>query len=205
MKDKQHAVFRGLLSPSETDDPTFLRAVRALFDDLRVEKRPHEVHLIKVKNWFDHKWLSFSGKGRVYFDSDLPGDPCVSLDRFVSDKTFPPFTPARILEEQIFVRKVKGELKVAREVRVSYKMRSNWNLHTRVADHTDSGVFVWYSSNSKINRRGSVMTITVDDHVVERWYASFLGETEWKLGLVKNCRRSEIEQRLGEWPSETSS
>jgi hypothetical protein len=58
------------------------------------------------------------------------------------------------------------------------------------------GLFVWYSSNTKLNQRGCVMAITVKDGAVNRWYASFLGQVDWKVGLVKGASKRTIEELL---------
>lgn len=179
-------------------DPTFLRAVAHVASALVQKFEPEELHMIKVKNWFDHKWLRFSGKGRINFESPFLSDQGVALDEFHSDTTFPPFSPRRILEQQCFQLGDKGRDVWA--VHPTALQNSSWNLHRRVAEATDSGVFVWYSSNSKKNRRGSVMVIEVRGDVVTRWYASLLGEASWRLGLVKGTGRATAMALLRGWP-----
>ena len=39
------------------------QVARAISGELEV-RAFHEVFVIRIDNWFDHKWLNFSGKGR---------------------------------------------------------------------------------------------------------------------------------------------
>jgi hypothetical protein len=89
-----------------TDDSDFLGLLGSLVGGLVARLNPEEVWIVHIDNWFDHKWLEFSGTGTV--PSKLPrmfktlGIP---PDMLASDKvafykkkvTFPPFTPNRIL------------------------------------------------------------------------------------------------------------
>lgn len=86
------------LDPRDGDDRRFLgildRMVGQVSDDVR------ELWLVRVDNWFNHKWLRFSGIGRVPFHSPSPSHPGVALDALSQDKlTFPPFSPKRILQQ----------------------------------------------------------------------------------------------------------
>ena len=35
------------------------------------EEYPEQIFVMKIDNWFDRKWLNFSGKGRVGFFEDF--------------------------------------------------------------------------------------------------------------------------------------
>ena len=65
------------LAPEPGDDPTFLLAVSAIAAAMARDERPTELRLIRIARWFDHKWLGYSGKGRVYFE------PWVAIRRSV--------------------------------------------------------------------------------------------------------------------------
>jgi hypothetical protein len=184
-----------VLRQEKNDDPAFLQAVTEITCGLATVNRPAELYLIKVKNWFDHKWLRFSGHGLKNFE--LAAGVCI--DEFFSDKTFPPFAPNRILEQK-YTSCTGSKSTVISRVHSPHTNRSAANLNRRVLDHTDSGLFIWYSSNSKKNRRGSVMIITAQGGVVERWYASFLEDSRWQLGLVRGCDRDSVKTLLRAWP-----
>src|SRR6266478_1346975 len=126
-----------------TDDPEFVALIERIAVRSFKQGDYAEVFIIEVKNWFDHKWLKFSGIGRVPFCHILPSQPQVALGEFFQEKiTFPPFTPNRILRQQWHPAK---DLK--RSVPVHYTNRrqhSCWNLQRRVTHYANSALFVWF-------------------------------------------------------------
>ena len=90
----------------ETDDPQFITLLNSLVRGLIKEDSPHELWIIEIDNWFDHKWLRFSGIGTVDFQfSAFMKRFDAALDEFHQDKvTFPPFNPNRVLGQWSFVR-----------------------------------------------------------------------------------------------------
>ena len=94
------------LISSSTDDPKFMRLMNGIISGLVSNDVPDEIFVIKIENWFDHKWLNFSGIGRVGFFHDWrPNGIDTALDEFWQDKiTFPPFTPKRVIQEDCFRR-----------------------------------------------------------------------------------------------------
>ena len=100
-----------------TDDSDFLVLLTSLTRGLIARFNPDQVWIIHIDNWFDHKWLKFSGLGAV--PSKLPRmfeTPGVPVDSLASMKvpfhqeklTFPPFTPNRILAQWSYARTDKG-------------------------------------------------------------------------------------------------
>lgn len=80
---------------NETDDPEFIELVRRVIAGLLTANPVEEVFVVRIDNWFDDKWLNFSGIGRVRFD-DFRIDIDTALDEFRQEKvTFPPFNPNR--------------------------------------------------------------------------------------------------------------
>lgn len=79
------------IAAGETDDPQFVTLLNSLVRGLIEEAKPQEVWIIQIDNWFDHKWLRFSGIGTV--DFRFPGFMNrydAALDEFYQDKvTFP--------------------------------------------------------------------------------------------------------------------
>lgn len=45
----------------ETDDPYFIALLNSIVQKLADRTMPDEVWVVKIDNWFDHKWLPFSG------------------------------------------------------------------------------------------------------------------------------------------------
>lgn len=183
---------------SEKDDSDFIRLVSSIVEHTINQIRPVEVFIIQIDNWFDHKWLEFSGKGIVYFDSSgLRGSVDAALDEFRQDKiTFPPFTPNRVIGQRYFFQNNLSEYVEGQTPKPIYKserQQSTNNLHRRISDFTDSGIFVWYSSNTLANQKGSLMVYTVTTHGVATWFASFRKRETWKLDSTKGIYRDQLQ------------
>jgi hypothetical protein len=177
------------------DDPAFLAIVDRLIANLVRRNRPDEVHLIHIDNWFDRKWLRFSGYGIVPF---LPGNPyreVAKAEHTQTQKTFPPFTPNRIVAQYLYCRMPGGDYEErppAQLVHARGCRPSSENLHRRVADFTPSGLFMWYSSGSIANRRGSLLVYLVLNRQVDTWYAGFDDRQGWKLNQVEGIDREAV-------------
>lgn len=180
------------LSTNATDDPQFVELVAHILDQLVLKGRPAGVFVIEIDNWFDHKWLNFSGKGRVAFNGGLP-EPDTALDEFFQEKvTFPPFNPQRVVAEWLFAPDPNGEYLPSLDGPLIHRRRfesSANNLHKRVTDFSRSAVFLWFSSNTKSNRRGSVMVYEVNGSVVQTWFVGFAKNGEWEISQTKGIGR----------------
>ena len=182
------------------DDPQFVELVSHTISGLVTHTSPEEIFVVQIDNWFDHKWLKFSGIGRVRFDSQYL-DIDTALDEFWQDKiTFPPFTPNRVIKEYFFPRDGSGGYSLStiappyihsRRRASSYK-----NLHRRVADFSGSAIFVWFSSNTRSNRRGSLMVYEVSISRVHTWYAAFSKEDEWEVLRTKGITREQVQSLI---------
>jgi hypothetical protein len=167
----------------QNDDPEFIDLVKRVIAGCISDSFPDTIIVIRIDNWFDYKWLGFSGIGRVRFDEAFDRD--TALDEFRQDQiTLPPFAPSRVIEEYCFEREVNGEYS-ARDphplLHAKELARSSQNLHKRIVDRVDSAVIVWFSSNTKQNRRGSVMIYEVKNREVNPWYAGFAKEEQWRV------------------------
>lgn len=184
----------------ETDDPQFITLLNSLVRGLIKEDSPHELWIIEIDNWFDHKWLRFSGIGTVDFQfSAFMKRFDAALDEFHQDKvTFPPFNPNRVLGQWSFVRVDDhySESPLFALPHPSEKMPSETNLHRRVESFSRSACFVWYSAKSLANGRASVMVYSVAGEQVEAWFASFTREQAWKLQATKGASRDDVQQLL---------
>jgi hypothetical protein len=77
------------------DDKTFLACIEGLIAIIVAETEPEELYIVRINKWFDHKWLKYSGKGRVAFEYDPKID--TALEVFSQDQlTFPPFNPKQV-------------------------------------------------------------------------------------------------------------
>lgn len=188
------------VAAGETDDPLFIKLLNSLLQGLLKAATPQEVWVIQINNWFDHKWLRFSGIGTVDFKfpafmNRYDG----ALDEFYQDKlTFPPFTPNRILGQLSFVRvgDQYAEAPLRELPHASEKQPSEANLQRRVSAFSRSACFVWYSANTLANGKASVMVYDVAGDQAGGWFAAFDREQDWKLHATKGTRREDVQQLL---------
>ena len=155
-----------------------------------------EVCLIKIKNWFDHKWLNYSGKSVVQFHGGA-GLIDSSLNNEWREKiTVPPFNPNRVLSE-LFFRTQQTDNKMFEKTLHTWK-DSNDNIQNRISKYTKDGMFFWYSSDSDINQKGSLMVYIVQGDEIKTFYASFINKNRWKINKAKNASVSELESFLND-------
>ena len=184
------------ITAGQADDPTFIELLNCLLRGLLVRGEPEELYVVQIDNWFDHKWLGFSGIGKVpfQFPAYMKRDDG-ALDEFYQDKvTFPPFTPNRVLSQRRFVR--GGDSYAESPLRTpphgADRQPSELNLHRRVGEAVSSACFVWYSSNTLKNDRASIMVYTAMNGEVQNWFAAFNRNNVWKLHLTKGTSREDV-------------
>lgn len=160
------------------------------------EKKPNDLYVTRINKWFDHKWLGYSGKGRVKFEGFPPID--TALDAIWRDKlTFPPFNPKQIGQQLYWRRRDDGTYGGVEDTKWIHKWKlqsSADNLNNRVVEFSDSGLFVWFTSNTESNTHGSVMIYQVDGKDVTGWYASFRQENDWIVDRTKGIDKKTVER-----------
>ena len=179
----------------ESDDPYFIALLDSLVRGLVKRETPEGLWIIQIDNWFDHKWLRFSGIGTVDFQFPaFMNRHDAALDEFYQDKvTFPPFTPNRVLAQWSFARVGDNYVEVPSQVpHRPEKQPSEANLHRRVQEFSRSASFVWYSSKTVANGRGSVMVYNVAADGAKCWFAAFSRHETWKLHATKGVSREEV-------------
>ncbi len=180
-----------------TDDPGFLSLVTNLIGNLEQNRTIHELHVVHIDNWFDHKWLGFSGKILGVAGVWKTGDRL----------TIPAFKPSRVHSHQYFVRADPNEpLEESNPPReLHMDVWSPHNLQRRYSEVAGRGAVVWYTSNTRSNAKGAVMVYTPRSGGIHHWYASMSRGSEWAIDKVKEISRSEAEQFLSGLRSGASS
>jgi hypothetical protein len=184
-----------------TDDNHFIDLLNPLLKGLLVQQAPEQLWVIQIDNWFDHKWLTYSGNGSVV--SKFPADWSASfMDRFSSVKaefwqdklTFPPFAPDRVVGQWSFVHSSQGyaEAPLPKLPHSDSRRRSHSNLHKRVDKFVSSASFVWYSGNTLKNGRGSMMAYNIGSPRPACWFAAFVRNSEWTLERTKGVDKEQI-------------
>ncbi len=184
-----------------TDDNDFVRLVNGLLNALLMQQAPEQLWVIQIDNWFDHKWLRYSGSGRIA--SPFPVDWKSSfMDRFASVKeqfwrdklTFPPFAPDRVVSQWSFQHSSEGYLEVPlpKLPHKESRQRSQSNLNRRVQDFVRSAVFVWFSGNTLKNGRGSMMVYILGPGEPICWFAAFGRKSDWMLERTKSIDLDQV-------------
>jgi hypothetical protein len=177
------------------DDPAFLAVVDRILTTLVHRDRPEQVYIVHIDNWFSHKWLRYSGYGAIAFPGGYPWILTAKEEHRQEQLTFPPFTPNRVIAQYLFCRLGDGDYEEqppAHLIHCRVRERSAKNLHRRVANFSSSGLFVWYSSGSAANRRGSLLVYTVRASEVAAWYAGVSERRGWQLDQVKGISREAV-------------
>ena len=184
-----------------TDASGFLDSIDRVVAGLVFRYSPRLVCLVRIHKWFDHRWLGFSGKGRVFFDPPWPSHVGVSLDEFHQEQlTFPPFAPSRVATETQWTRHGDGDYAEGAgpfRVHSAERAHSSSNLQRRIVDLTESALFVWFSSSSAKDSRGSMLVYIVNGGSTIPWFASMKCDpTSCALGEVKGLGRAEVQELL---------
>jgi len=189
--------------PSDlTDDNEFTHVLNAMLKTLVDREAPGTVWVIRIDNWFDHKWLRFSGYSTTALSRRKgPVDPWdVLAERFrdtvkvgvsQDNLTFPPFTPERITGQWSFQRSGSGYVEAAlpKMPHDTNRRPSYSNLQRRVKDHGGSALFVWFSGNTLKNGRGSVMVYATGARLPVCWFASLSRNGQWMIQKTKGIER----------------
>jgi hypothetical protein len=157
-----------------TDDNDFVRCVNAIVATEVHLHSPDVVWLIHVNNWFDHKWLRFSGNGAIGSVLPPPFAESVKEPSWNDKLTFPPFSPERILEQWSFELTGSGyaEVPLPRLPHKDARSLTYLNLNRRVEGFGSSALYVWYSGNTLRNGRGSIMSYRIGAGDPVCWFAA---------------------------------
>lgn len=158
---------------------------------------PDEVAVIRIKNWFDHKWLNYSGQGPEKYDLQTdPGVPFVLRPFWKKEITVPPFNPNRVLSTTFY--KPYGNHN-ARFIKPIHEFQTTTdNLNNQVEERSDNGICFWISTNSVTNGQGSLMTYRIKNRQVETWFASIREHGSWKVHQSKGISKNKLQRLLTE-------
>ena len=188
------------IAVTETDDPAFIEKLTALILVYTASHIPEQVWIIHIDNWFDHKWLRFSGTVAVPMGVPLQRYGSVKFGVWRDKLTFPPFNPNRVISQSSYVRRDNDYVEVAlpQLPHDTQRQRSESNLDRRIANLNGLGCFVWYSGNTVANGRGSIMLYDVKSNEAECWFAAFKrDECSWKISATKGADRGYVESLSG--------
>jgi hypothetical protein len=196
------------LASDSMDDPDFLEHASRIISGAAEIHRPRDVRVFKIDNWFDHKWLAFSGK-RI---------GAVGIWYTQEFLTIPPFVQNRIVDQGQYVRdEASGRYDcMGGGANIHHRGWSAGNLQRRVTRIVPDAALFWYSGNSATTGRGSLMGyLPLDqdlcrDHSLSGphirrweekfsldcehwvWFLAFVRETGWKVARRRNIQAHEV-------------
>jgi hypothetical protein len=173
--DRCHAYHRDMFALDDTDDIGFVHQVQPIAAGVLRAAEPRELYVIKVDSWFGDKWLGFSAKlvGRLGLQHR---------------KTLrvPPFVPARVRAQDFFVRDASGAYvskRAPQELHV--EQTSEDNMRRLMSIVCPEAAVLWWSGETRRNRRGSLMAYLPTDEGHAGWYAEFRRGDAWTV--AKTC------------------
>jgi len=181
----QGAISRQIeIVPQFDDDSDFIAQVEKIVSEILRRYNPAKLALIKIDNWFDWKWLGFSGKPIPYVAQwNLPSDrhPKAQL-------RIPPFVPARIVSQRRFCAP-------------DYRQISSHDARFRiVSEQEPNTALAWYSGNSRGNGRGALMVYLPTNGSYWPWYAELERGETWRICKTEGISTVE----LAHWMEESS-
>lgn len=174
----------------ERDSPAFIIILDEIINRIIVRDDIAEISVVRIKNWFDHKWLNYSGKGVIHYKMTTHPDEVALTDFWKEKITVPPFNPNRVLSELSFHKHATGNK--AFDKALHRWQRSSENQNNRIKTKSANGLFIWYSSNTEENQQGSIMAYRVVGDNVDTWYASFENKDGWKVIKTKGINIDEL-------------
>jgi hypothetical protein len=166
------------------DDPAFLEIVSRITNSALQQTKANRLYLVRLDNWFDHKWLGYSG-GNEHRKGALGGP----------DLRIPAFVPNRVVAETLWVRKDESYEPTLIPTPLHRKRFGDYADSLRVSQVSQGAVFVWYSANSGPNGRGSVMAYFPVEHHYWAWYAAFISKP-WRPSKLVQIDASAIDELL---------
>ncbi len=161
--------------PTENDDKDFIKLISQIINNSVLLYKPEEIYIVKIEHWFDFKWLGFSGKTLGV------------IPRWNRRLTIPAFNPNRVLEETFYKRENNSFIE-RESVKLHNRKYSGDNLQNFIDRISEFGMFVWYSGNTNILDKASLMIYRTNQESkleskshINDWYVSFQKNPLWKL------------------------
>jgi hypothetical protein len=172
-----------------TDDNGFTETVKAIITNLILSLNPNEISIVRIKNWFDNKWLNYSGKEIRKYDTGKGAMIPFVLEPFWNKEiTIPPFTPNRVLNEAFY--RLKGKENPKFEELTHIWQHSTDNKKRLISERTENGLCIWISSNSVANGQGSLMVYQIKNSEILTWYVNIENKNGWKITKAKGIDKN---------------
>jgi len=170
------------LAQSADDDHEFIGIVSGLIAGSVGVHHPELVWIHKIDNWFDHKWLGFSGK------------TLGMIGVWAKDLTVPPFVSNRIIGKWHYrYEGFEADYKLSEsEKNIHHRGWSAQNLQRRVGKIAPDAALYWFSGNTSATGRGSLMGYIPTEHDHWIWFLAFTRDGGWAVSHRKNIHAYEV-------------
>ena len=171
-----------LLQPTPTDAPAFVGLAQRLLGRVVALSDPAQVRVVQIDEWFDSKWLGFSGK--------LLG--AVGVSRV--ELTVPPFHPNRVWAERAWRRSAPGQYGLAPDVpRLHLHQPSERNTVRRLGSVAPGALCFWYSAQSDPSNRGAMMCYAPTLEGYWSWYVALArAQSHWRVTRRRGLSPNEL-------------
>ena len=175
------------VSQTESDDVTFVHRVHRIIMGILSEHEPHDVFIVHIDNWFGNNWLGFAGKTVGGWVSVHDAEKL----------RIPPFHPNRVFSEQSYRCDPRQSRYVADEsaeplLRYLIPEENVRRKERLVQSVSKSGLFAWYSGQTRQNTNGSMMVYISLKDGAYGWHVQFEKVGDWKVQKVVGITRQEL-------------
>lgn len=159
------------IAPGPLDAPEYLEVVDQVIAKFVEPAAPSAIRVVGIDEWFDSKWLGFSGK--------LLG----ALGVANHELTVPPFHPRRVLSEATYRRAADGRYILAHDAPpLHVRIPSERNTFRRLTDVAPDTTCLWYTGNSARSKRAALMVYATGPEGYWAWYAALEHATSsWRV------------------------
>jgi len=171
-----------MITEKENDNPNFILNCEKIIHN-RIELwKPTEIFVTRIDNWFDQKWMEFSGT--IMHEISV----------WKGETTIPPFHPNRIESSEFYQKTAEKYVEKQNPKTLHIYQESKDNLKRRISEFTNDGLFVWYSGNSKANGIGTLMCYLVRESQCLPFFISLSEKKKWNVSQTKGILRNEIQE-----------
>lgn len=186
LRNRNHRTHFMIDIPAKINDNLdYIRNVEFIFKDLIAKWTPSDLYITRVDNWFDDKWVKFSGT--IMHEISIH-----NLD----DVTVPPFHPNRIEKTDFYRRKNRNYEKQEAEKTLHILQQSTSNLKRKISNFSNNGLFLWYSGNTITNHKGSIMGYLVTNEECFTFYVTLARQKNWNAEKAIGLTTKEIQRIL---------
>ncbi len=174
------------LDLNKHDDPQFIGLVSNILHSCIDRYHPADVYVVEIDHCFDRKWQRFSGKALGL------------IGTWNRRLVIPPFDPRRVVSQRYYRSNMPPSdsyhLATARPLHI--EQSGGDSALRRLAQVSESGIFLWYSGETMNTNQASVLVYQIDASGTSDWLASFTRKGQWKLNRVRDISRRVLEDMI---------